>query len=75
MTKLLERAIDKIRELPTQDQDALANALLSIAGEDATIVAIDAETRPAVEQGLAEAEKGEFVPDDVVKSADKRRGL
>ena len=75
MTDLLERAIDKVRQLPTQDQDALANALLSIAGEEVGIVTLDDETRSTVQQGLAEAERGEFVSDDVVKDADKRRGL
>lgn len=75
MTDLLERAIDKLRQLPTRDQDALANALLSIVGEDVGVVALDDETRSAVQQGLAEAEKGEFVPEEVIKDADKRRGL
>jgi predicted transcriptional regulator len=75
MTKLLERAFQKIRELPDQDQDALANALLSIAGEDTAVVHLDDETRAAVEEGLAQAERGEFVPDDVVAEADKRRGI
>jgi predicted transcriptional regulator len=75
MTKLLERAIEKIRELPAQDQDALANALLSIAGEETAVVHLDDETRAAVEEGLAQAERGDFVPDEVVTEADKRRGI
>ena len=75
MTKLLERAIEKVRELPAQDQDAIANALLSITGEETAIVHLDDETRAAVEEGLAQAERGEFVPDDVVAKADKRRGI
>ncbi len=75
MTKLLERAFQKVRELPDQDQDALARALLSITGEDTAIVHLDDETRAAVEEGLAQAERGEFVPDDVVAEADKRRGI
>ena len=75
MTKLLERAIEKVRELPAQDQDALASAILSITGEETAVVELDAETRSAVEEGLAQAERGEFVPDDVVAAADKRRGI
>jgi hypothetical protein len=31
MTKLLEQAIAKVRELPAEDQDALAVALLSLS--------------------------------------------
>jgi hypothetical protein len=75
MTKLLERAIEKVRELPSEDQDALANALLSLTGEETAIVHLDAETRAAIEEGLAQAERGEFVPDDVVAEADKRHGI
>jgi predicted transcriptional regulator len=75
MTKLLERAIDKIRSLPAQDQNALANALLTIAGENVGFVELDDDTREAVRQGLAEAQRGEFVPDEVVAKADKRRGI
>ena len=75
MTKLLERAIQRVRELPDQDQDALANALLSITGEATAVVYLDDETRAAIEEGLAQAERGEFVPDEVVAEADKRRGI
>ena len=75
MTKLLERAFQKVRELPDQDQDALAKALLSMTGEDTALVHLDDDTRAAVEEGLAEAERGEFVSDEVVAEADKRRGI
>jgi len=75
MTKLLDKAIDKIRTLPAQDQDALANALLTIAGEDVGVVQLDDDTRQAVHRSLAEAHKGEFVADEVVAKADKRRGI
>jgi predicted transcriptional regulator len=73
MTKLLEHAIERIRGLPAQDQDALAKALLSLTGEEMAVVQLDDDTRTAVEEGLAQAERGEFVPDDVVAEADKRR--
>ena len=67
MTKLLEKAIAKVRELPAEDQDALA--LLSMAGEDALLVHLDDETRAAVREGLAQAERGEFVDDEVVDAS------
>jgi predicted transcriptional regulator len=75
MTKLLERAIERVRELPAKDQDALANALLSITGEERAVVGLDDETRAAIEEGLAQAERGEFVPDEIVAEAEKRRGV
>ncbi len=75
MTKLLEKAFEKVRELPSEDQDALATALLSLTGEDTSIVHLDEETLAAVEEGLAQASRGEFVPDEVVAQADKRHGI
>ena len=74
MTKLLERAIAKVRELPAEDQDAVAIAVLSMTGEETPLVHLDDDTRAAVLEGLAQAERGEFVPDDVVAEADKRHG-
>jgi predicted transcriptional regulator len=75
MTKLLERAIERMRELPAQDQDALANALLSLAGEPTPLVALDDDTRAAIAEGLAQARRGDFVSDEEVRNAEKRRGL
>jgi predicted transcriptional regulator len=75
MTKLLEHAIERIRELPVQDQDALAMALLSITGEETALVQLDAETSAAIDEGLAQARRGEFVPDEVVTEANKRHGI
>lgn len=74
MTKLLERAIAKVRALPAEDQDTVAIAVLSMTGEDMPVVHLDQETRAAVLEGLAQAERGEFVPDDVVAEADERHG-
>ena len=74
-TKLLEQAIDKVRELPEDEQEAVAAVMLHMAGADAPPVQLDDETRQAVREGLAQAERGEFVPDEVVAQANKRRGL
>jgi predicted transcriptional regulator len=75
MTKLLEQAIARVRELPPEDQDAIATALLSLAGEPTDVVRLDDETRAAVEEGLAQAERGEFVSDEDIATADARRGF
>ena len=76
MTKLLEQAIAKLQELPEEEQDSVARILLSMAGEaDASDFPIDAETEAAIREGLAQAERGEFVPDEVVAEANKRHGI
>jgi predicted transcriptional regulator len=75
MTELLERAIEKVRELPAEDQDALAVALLSLAGETTEVVQLDDDTRAAVEEGLTQARRGEFASDEEVAKSDARCGL
>jgi len=75
MTKLLEKAIDKVRELPEDEQEAVAAVMLQMAGGDAPIVELDDRTRAAVREGVAQAERGEFVLDEVVARSNKRRGL
>jgi len=75
MTKLLRQAIAKVRMLPEKDQDALAAPLLSVTKADGSAVPLDDETRAAIREGLAQAERGEFVPDDVVDESDKRHGI
>jgi predicted transcriptional regulator len=71
MTKLLEKAIAKVQKFADEDQDTFAIALLSLAGEETPIVQLDDETRAAVREGLAQAERGEFVSDVVVEESDR----
>jgi hypothetical protein len=74
MTKLLETAIAKIRELPAEDQDGIALAILSMADADRTHP-IDEETRAAILEGLEQARRGEFAPDEEIEALWKRHGL
>jgi predicted transcriptional regulator len=75
MTRLLEQAIAKVRELLAEDQDALAAALLSLVGEPTEVVQLDDGTRAAIEEGLAQARRGEFASDEEVAKSDARCGL
>ena len=75
MTKLLEKALEKVRALSDEEQDALAAFLLSMADSDASIVPLDERTRAAIREGLAQAERGEFVSDEELAAANKRHGL
>jgi predicted transcriptional regulator len=73
MTKLLEQAIAKARTLPDEDQDALA--LVILTDLDAVIEPLDEETRAAIREGLEQARRGEFVPDEEMDAFWKRHGL
>ena len=75
MTKLLEQAIAKARDLPEAEQDSLAAVMLSIFAADASSIPIDRDTENAIREGLAQADRGEFVSDDVVRQSNKRHGI
>ena len=75
MIKLLDQAIAKVRELSDDDQDAIAVAVLSLTHADASTFPIDAATLSAIREGLAEAERGEFVSDDLIAESNKRHGI
>jgi len=64
MTKLLEQAIEKIREMPEADQELAAELLLNIAARRQEPIPLDDETRVAVRRGIEQANRGEFVSDE-----------
>jgi predicted transcriptional regulator len=72
MTKKLEDAITKVRELPEDDQDMAADVLLSMIAEPKPL---DDEARSAIREGLDQARRGEFVPDEEIQALWKRHGL
>jgi predicted transcriptional regulator len=72
MTKKLEDAITKVRELPDDDQDMAADVLLSMIAEP---MPLDDEARSAIREGLDQARRGEFVPDEEIQALWKRHGL
>lgn len=75
MTKLLDRAIEAARALPPEMQDELARMLLRFAGEDQPVIQLTAEDESAVEESLAQAERGEFATDEQVRAIWAKHGL
>ena len=75
MTKLLEKAMAKISELPDEDQDALAVHLLALVDTEQGVVELDEDARAAIREGLEQARRGEFVPDEDMEGLWKRHGL
>jgi predicted transcriptional regulator len=72
MTKLLEEAIERVRQLPEALQDEAAEILLSLVSKCAEPVHLDDETRIAVREGKAQASRGEFVTDEEMAEFFKR---
>jgi predicted transcriptional regulator len=50
-------------------------SITDIARKHRGVYRLDAEERQALEEGLAQAERGEFVSDEVLAEADRRHGL
>jgi predicted transcriptional regulator len=77
MTKLLDEAIDKVRQLPETDQDAAAELLLHLAARANGRIRLDDETRAAVQEGRAQAQRGEFATEEEIAAVfdrARRRG-
>ena len=60
MTKLLDKAIASIRDMSDDDQAEAAELLLSFASRNRGPIAVDEETRKAIEEGRQQARRGEF---------------
>jgi hypothetical protein len=75
MTKMLEEAIKKIRELPAADQDEVAAILMTVASKNNKLVELDDETREATRVGRAQARRGEFVSDMDMVAFFRRHGV
>ena len=72
MTKLLDKALQAVRELPPNSQDEIARAMLHLADKDQKPEEIDPSHLAAVLQGLAETRRGEFATDIEIEAAFRR---
>jgi predicted transcriptional regulator len=75
MTKMLDEAIKKVRELPDSVQDDVAEMLFSVAAKQGEPIRLDEETRAAVQEGRAQARRGEFVSEEDMQAFFERRGV
>jgi hypothetical protein len=69
MTKLLEQAIEAARRLPPDEQDAIARAIIQLAGADHALSAtLTPEEREAIAKSKAAAGRGEFATNEQVRA-------
>jgi hypothetical protein len=71
MTKLLEKAVEAVRQLSAEDQDEIARAMLNLAHQSDP-EPIDPAHIPAILEALAQAERGDFATDEEVEAAFRR---
>jgi hypothetical protein len=75
MTKLLEHAVETVRGLPPEAQNALARMLLQFAGEDQAAIQLTAEEEASFEESIGQAERGDFATDEQVRAIWAKHGL
>jgi len=68
MTKLLEQAVEVVRDLPPEVQDDLARILLQLAGKDQPVVKLSAAEEASLAESLTQADRGEFATDEQVRA-------
>jgi hypothetical protein len=75
MTKLFEQAIEQARGLSEDEQDEAAEILFSLMAKRHEPVPLDEATRSAINEGLEQARRGEFVSDEEMAAFFKRHGV
>ena len=72
MTKLLEKALEAVRQLPPDSQDEIALAMLALSGSDGEAEDVDVAHLPAVLEGLAQLRRRELATDAEIEAAFRR---
>lgn len=75
MTKLLDQAIEAVRELPPEGQDDIARLLLQLTRDDTEPVALSPDERAAISRSKDAAARDEFASDEPVRAAWAKHGL
>jgi predicted transcriptional regulator len=72
MIKTLKNALKLVETWPAEDQEELAEHAREIEARRTDVYMLSDDERAAVCKGLAEADRGDFVPDKVIAEADTR---
>jgi predicted transcriptional regulator len=72
MNRILKEVIKHAATWPEEDQEKLAEYAREIEARRSGIYTMSDDERAMVRNGLAEADRGEFVSDELIAQADKR---
>jgi hypothetical protein len=75
MTRRLDEAIEKVRALPADDQDRLADVLLAVVEESGSNYRLTDEQIAAIERAQESARRGDFATDEEMDELWRRFGL
>jgi hypothetical protein len=74
-TKTFKDVMEHAATWPREDQEELAEYAREIEARRTGLYTLSDEERISVEKGIAQADRGEFVSDELVSEADKRHEL
>ena len=72
MNRILKEVLEHAESWPLEDQQELAEYAREIEARRTGVYTMSDDERAAVANGLAEADRGEFVSDEIIAEADKR---
>jgi hypothetical protein len=76
MTKLLDQALEAVRDLPPDAQDDIARVVLRLAGnDDVAPIPLLPDERAAIAKSKAAAARGEFATEDQMRAVWSKHGL
>ena len=69
MTKMMQEAIEVLRDLPEERQQMIARAILDFASHEVDdVYRLSEDEREAVRVGLRQADRGEFVSEAALQT-------
>jgi hypothetical protein len=74
MTKLLDEAVAAARRLPPEAQDDIARTMLGLVADEREPQAIEPGHLAGVLEGLEQARRREFAPDEEIEALFRRFG-
>ena len=75
MTSKLKNLLERAESWPETDQDELAEVAREIEARRTGVYCLSDEEQAAIRDGLAEADRGEFLTDEAMAGVWKRCGL
>lgn len=66
MNKIVENILDQVADWPDEARRELKQAVVDIEARHFGVYEMSDDERAAVQEGLAQADRGEFVPDEAI---------
>ena len=75
MTSKLKEVLARVETWPKKVQDKALQSLLIIEARHARTYRLSADEWEDMQESLGQADRGEFVPEEIVEAWDKRHGI